>query len=108
LLLSVALTRGFATPEILTEKFAKHRAEFGLVSEQEYLDLADAFLGGPLDPGTTWECRRNNGDLLRYNQGTEEFGVLRADNVIKAYYKPDPMIHRKPNNLEYFRAECKR
>ncbi|MBI3635314.1 MAG: hypothetical protein HY216_03710 [Candidatus Rokubacteria bacterium] len=89
------------------EKFAKHGAEFGVATPDEYLQLADTFLGGPLNPGTTWECVRENGDHLRYNTETEEFGVLRPDGVIKTYFKPDPADHRQSNNVEYFRKACR-
>jgi hypothetical protein len=54
----VAFTLGYATAATLTEKFTKHGRDLGFATEQEYLDTADTFLGGPLDATTTWECRR--------------------------------------------------
>jgi pyocin large subunit-like protein len=104
----VAFTLGYPTAATLTEKFTKHGRDLGLATEQEYLDAADTFLGGPLDATATWECRRRNGDLIRYNEATGEFGVLGTNRVIKTYFIPDPAVHRKPNNLEYFRAECRK
>jgi filamentous hemagglutinin len=89
----------------LIDHFDHHGIDLGLPDEVEYLRSADVFLGGPR-PETTWECRRRNGDLLRYNPLTEEFGVLRPDNAISTYYLPDPAVHRCPNNGEYFRREC--
>jgi pyocin large subunit-like protein len=71
-------TLGFRDAVVLATKFAKHRAEFPLLStEQEYAAAADTFLGAPAHP-PTWECFRVNGDCVRYNDLTNEFGVLRA------------------------------
>lgn len=102
------VTLGFMTPEDLADHFTKHHAEFGFESEMEYLVAADAFLGRSLDLATTGQCHRRNGDLLRYNPSTEEFGVLGSNRVIKTYCKPDPVDHRQPNNLVYFRLECRK
>jgi hypothetical protein len=37
-----------------------------------------------------------------------EFGVLSAAGHILTYFKPDPRVHGKSTNREYFRAECRR
>ncbi|MGH9892377.1 MAG: hypothetical protein ACREA0_10410 [bacterium] len=100
-------TKGFETPEDLTDHFIRH-PEFGVATELEYLELADTFLGGPLDPVTTRQCMRSNGDLLRYNEATEEFGVLRRDGIIKTYFRPDPAEHSQGSNLTYFFSECRK
>jgi filamentous hemagglutinin len=91
----------------LTEHFVRH-PEFGVATEAEYLELADAFLGGPLNPALTRQCIRRNGDRLRYNEFTEEFGILRIDGVIKTYYRPDPAVHGQGGNLAYFFSECRK
>ncbi len=82
--------------------------EFGVATEEEYELLADTFLGAPLEQGAI-ECTRvSNGDIIRYNRMTDEFGVCSADGFIKTYFKPDPAFHRQPTNPDYFRKECKR
>ncbi len=99
-------TLGFRTAAELTTKFTGHRAEFGVKTESEYLARADAFLGGPRGPDT-WQCvRASNGDVLRYSEGTEEFGVLRGGYIV-TYFTPDPSEHGMPSNLEYFRNACR-
>jgi len=108
----VPFTRGFPSRSYLIDKFDKHVAvgqEFDVATEDEYERRADTFLGGELNPQTTREGRRrSDGAKLRYNEHTEEFGILSVENVIVTYFKPDPAIHGKANNLQYFYAECRR
>lgn len=99
-------TRGFLTTDELVHHFFEHRAEFGVPDACTYLLMADRFLGQSL--GRALECTRRNGDLVRYNPSTEEFGVLGRDRVIRTYFKPDPYWHCEPDNLVYFQAECRK
>jgi filamentous hemagglutinin len=48
---------------------------------------------------------RANGDIVRYNPATEEFGIVKSDGTIRTYYKPDPANHGFPTNLDYFNAQ---
>ena len=105
-------TAGFRDIIDLREHYAEHGSDFGVPTEQEYLNQADAFLGGPR-ASDTLDCRRrckdgSFGDYVRFNMVTHEFGVLSADIVIRTYYVPDPMRHRQVNNLAYFQAECRK
>jgi filamentous hemagglutinin len=70
--------------------------------------MADAFIGGPLDPRTTWPCQRLNGDTLRYNEETDEFAIMDRNGFIVTYFRPDPQEHGQPSNLAYFRRECRK
>jgi filamentous hemagglutinin len=45
---------------------------------------------------------RSDGDVVRYNPNTDEFGVGSSGGSICTYYKPDPAVHGKRSNLEYF------
>jgi filamentous hemagglutinin len=102
----VPFTLGFVDKAALANHHQRHRAELGWISEERYAVCADIFLGSPLNPRTQLEGCRSNGDIVRYDQQTDEFGVLSSDGHIKTYYKPDPRIHGKTNNLEYFQQEC--
>ena len=99
-------TLGF-DPILLPRHYADHGPDFAAATAADYERLADQFLGGPPTDATR-ESRRVNGDFVRYNEVTEEFGILSAANVIRTYYKPDPAIHGFPSNLHYFWAECLR
>jgi len=76
------------------------------MDEDEYQRLADEFLGGPR-AAETWECRRRNGDIVRYNAVSDEFGVLNGAGVIRTYLKLDPTDHPTVSNLQYFFAQCR-
>ncbi|MEU7583764.1 hypothetical protein AB0B50_40005 [Streptomyces sp. NPDC041068] len=47
---------------------------------------------------------RSNGDVLRFNPRTNEFGVKDPSGVPRTYFKPDPTSHGYPTNLDYFNA----
>lgn len=100
------LTRGF-TPRDLPDHFTRHGKALGARDEREYEEMADRFLGGP-GSSTTYDCiRSRNGDLVRYDSATDEFGVLSKYGVIRTYYKPNPWNRTKyPTNLDYWRAQC--
>ena len=101
-------TLGFPDKELLAQHFDEHHIEFGVATEDEYELLADTFLGGPLDDGALECIRGSNGDVIRYNRLTDEFGVRGTDGFIRTYFKPNPIFHRQPTNLDYFRKECNR
>jgi filamentous hemagglutinin len=103
----VPFTSGFATSIKLTEHFGLHGSEFGATTEDEYLLLADVFLGGPLTPGTLEGRRKANGDRVRYSPITDEFGTLTVAGVIRTYFRPDPALHGFLTNLDYFKDMCK-
>lgn len=110
------LTRGFINSRQLLRHFDLHGVDFGAQNEQEYVALADEFLGGNCRPGVH-ECNRRNGEIVRYSPLTEEFGVLADGGFILTYFKPRPChtlphwepkvnCHDAPDNLTYFRREC--
>ena len=99
-------TNGFETPDDLRRHYMKHRTECGATSQEHYQLLADTFLGGPKDTDT-YECiRGREGDILRYKMSTDEFGILRPDNIIRTYYILDPARLRGRTGWDYFQAEC--
>lgn len=98
------LTNGF-DPDLLEEHFYRHRADFRVASPEAYEARADAFMGRPLAPPVL-ECERGNGDILRYNEVTQEFGIMTAMGIVRTYFKPDPDRHGMISNLEYFESGC--
>ncbi len=100
------LTKGF-DPLELADHFKRHGHKFGVKTAAEYELLADQFLGGAKS-STTLEHVRPQGDLVRYDYVTEEFGILSNNRAIRTYFKPDPAIHGMATNADYFRYECQR
>jgi len=104
----VPFTRGFIDDVELEVHFSEHGARMGVATKEEYLLLADTFLGGPRRP-TTHQCiRPGKRDLIRYDEATQEYGVLSKNGGIRSYYLADPDIHDYDTNLDYFEWDCER
>jgi len=97
----VPFTRGFVYPADRARHYARHGGDFGATNEMEYEEQADIFLGAPKSI-TSLESIRGNGDRVRYDPATEEFGVLAKNGRIKSYFRPDPAVHGLKTNLHYF------
>lgn len=93
----------FATQDGLNEHFQKHGGACGAANVAVYGAMAKTFLTGPLAVGTL-EKKRGNGDAIRYNPNTEEFGVISTAGVVRTYFIPNPAVHGYPTNLDYFYA----
>lgn len=88
----------------LQDHFQRHGADFGATTPADYEQQADTFLNGPKSSGVL-EKMRSNGDVVRYNPSTEEFGIVRQDGTIRSYFKPDPAVHGFPADLDYFNVQ---
>ena len=97
----------FANNKRLTDHYDRHGKDFGARNKNEYQKQADAFLTGKKNSDTL-EGTRSDGDIVRYNEKTDEFGILSKDGVIRTYYKPDPVRHGYPTNKAYFYAQLRR
>jgi len=86
---------------LLIDHFADHGAEFGAKSAAEYEILAGQFLTIKGNPDIQ-ETIEEDGDIVRFNAKTNEFGILGPGGQIRTYYKPDPSLHGKRNNQYYF------
>jgi len=73
-------------PGQLQAHFIKHGYQFGPITENEYLEDARKLLDAPEGSGVL-EKIRENGDILRYNPATNEFGVMTPTGRIRTYFK---------------------
>jgi len=94
----------FADQAKLYDHFARHGSDFGAKNALDYQAQADRFLTVSKPVGVL-EKVRPNGDIVRYNPVTDEFGVMSRGGSIRTYYKPDPAVHGKGSNLDYFNAQ---
>lgn len=90
----------------LVRHFARHGEEFRVETADEYERLADEFLTGPLRDGAM-ECLRSNGDLVRFDPRTDEFGVRAQAGHISTYLIARPLPHAGQTSVEYFQSNCK-
>ena len=65
----------------------KHRSDFPqLTNAVQYMRFAKTFLHSP--PAGTFTKIRANGDILRYNQQTNIYGVMTSNGTPKTLFKP--------------------
>jgi len=98
----------FATDDLLTDHFEDHGSDFGATTGSEYEQQAARFLSDQDTPDILQFERTKGyrqGDLVRFNPKTDEFGVLTPEGQIRTYYRPDPARHGFATNLDYFNYE---
>jgi pyocin large subunit-like protein len=71
-------------PGQLEQHFAKHGAEMGFATKEDYLRAAQALVCG--GPGV--ETFQRGGNTLFFKESTDEFAVLSERGVIRTYFKP--------------------
>ncbi len=101
----VARTVPFKHRYDLERHFARHGQEFGAANADEYEARAEAFMTGPLREGVL-ECSRPNGDLVRFDPRTEEFGIRATAGHIVTFMILRPLPSSRQTSLQYFRSKC--
>src|SRR5262249_54413329 len=76
----------FSCDANLQDHFARHGGDFGAKTATEYEQQAARFLNGPLQKGVL-QTVRPNGDIVRFNPATNEFGVAASNGIIRTYFK---------------------
>lgn len=100
----------FANPLEKATHFMRHGAKFGCATEDEYEQMAEQFLFGPMDT-LTKECVRPEGrDRLRFRPIARDFGVACVRPVfIRTFYKVEILkIQRHGGPDAFFADECAR
>jgi pyocin large subunit-like protein len=99
-LLLFAAGPGFRTQQQLDEHYQKHGAEFGHISEAQYLllaqELRDAPVGGPI-----LEAIKPGGVISRFDRRTGYFGAYNPDRTIRTFFVPN-------DGERYFRRQATR
>jgi hypothetical protein len=100
----------FRTVRKRNEHFQMHSprlAQFGIIvkSPEEYELKAAQFLDST-GSNTCRQCKNRDGDTVKFDSKTDEFGLLSPDEYIKTYYIPDPYEHMAPTNSRYFQRQC--
>ena len=79
---------GFRSRAQMDRHFAKHGAEFGGVTEAEYLREAQALRDAPVG-ATVEESTRPDGTLSRYDRASGAFIAFDPDGTILTFFKPN-------------------
>lgn len=79
---------GFRSQRQLEEHYAKHGAEFGGISRQEYLARAQALRDAPLG-GEILQAVAPDGIVSRFDRRTGYFGAYNRDGTIRTFFIPN-------------------
>lgn len=78
----VSSSATFASAGKLTDHFVRHGADFGAKTAAAYQRQASRFLTG--SPGkSVLQKTRANGDVVRYNPKTDQFGVIAKNGNLR-------------------------
>ena len=91
---------GFHSRAQFNEHFAKHGAEFGRVTQQEYLRAAQTLRDAPVG-GSIEELRRPDGTTSRFDRSSGAFIAFNTDGTIRTFFKPN-------DGEAYFRRQARR
>jgi pyocin large subunit-like protein len=91
---------GFRSRAQFNEHFQKHGAEFGHITQNEYLRLAQALRDAPAG-GSIEEIRRDDGTVSRFDRSTGAFIAFNRDSTIRTFFKPN-------DGEAYFRRQATR
>jgi len=91
---------GFVDQRRLDEHYAKHGAEFGGISKQDYLRqaqlLRDAAVGGPV-----LQTVRGDGVTTKFDRQTGAFIAVNPNGTIRTFFKPN-------DGERYYRRQAER
>ena len=94
-------TIGFRTRAQLEEHYQKHGPEFGQVTIDEYLSLAQTLRDAPVGSDVLEVVRPSDRVVSRYDRTTGAFLAADADGTIRTFFKPN-------DGEAYFRRQSKR
>jgi pyocin large subunit-like protein len=99
-LLLLAAGPGFRSRAQFDEHFAKHGREFGNISQEEYLRLAQELRDAPAG-GSVLEIVKADGVVTRFDRRSGAFGAYNRDRTIRTFFKPN-------DGERYFRRQANR
>ena len=99
-LLLFAAGPGFRTRRLFDEHFQKHGAEFGAITAQQYLLLAQNLRDAPVG-GSILEAKRGDGVISKFDKTHGYFGAYDADGTIRTFFIPN-------DGERYFRRQARR
>ena len=98
--LAMAGGAGFRSKLLLDEHFAKHGREFGAVTEEQYLHLAQQLRDAR--PGKdVLQVRRPDGGYSKFDRKRGFFGAYDADGGIRTFFIPN-------DGIRYFERQAER
>jgi pyocin large subunit-like protein len=90
--------QGFRTEHLLQDHFDKYGHEFGAISRQQYLRLAQQLRDSHVGRNIL-ESRRPDG-LIRFDRKRGYFGAYDTDGTIRTFFIP-------PDGIRYFERQSR-
>ena len=87
---SAAKEYTFRTEKLFDEHYKKHGSEFGDVTKEQYLELANKLINSRSD--SVLRKTSDDGDSLFYDKDRNYFLVLSGDGYIRTLFRPDSGI----------------
>ena len=91
---------GFRSAALLNEHYEKHGGEFGRITKQQYLTLAQDLRDAPVS-NTILEDRRPNGQFSKFDRRHGYFGAYNPDRTIRTFFIPN-------DGERYFHRQARR
>jgi pyocin large subunit-like protein len=91
---------GFRSKRQFDEHYQKHGAEFGKISQAEYLRLAQELRDTPVG-GDVLEARQPGGTITKFDRRKGYFGAYNPDRTIRTFFIP-------VDGERYFRRQARR
>lgn len=79
---------GFRSQQRLHDHFDKHDAEFGHITETEYLQMAQALRDAPISQWVL-DATQADGTISRFDRQTGAFMAFDTDLTIRTFFLPD-------------------
>ena len=91
---------GFRSKAQFDEHYQKHGAEFGNISQQEYLRLAQELRDAPVG-GLILQYLRADGVITKFDKEHAYFGAYNPDRTIRTFFIPN-------DGERYFHRQARR
>ncbi|MBL8728494.1 MAG: hypothetical protein JNM25_08695 [Planctomycetes bacterium] len=98
---AAASTVGFTSRASWQAHFDKHGAEFGRITADEYLALAQQLRDAPPSADVLENVRASDGVITRFDRKGGGFVAFHADKSIRTFFRPD-------DGEAYFRRQAER
>jgi pyocin large subunit-like protein len=99
-LILLAASPGFRSARQFDEHFQKHGREFGNITQDQYLHLAQELRDAPAG-GQILEAVKPGGVISRFDRGKGYFGAYNSDRTIRTFFIPN-------DGERYFHRQAKR
>jgi hypothetical protein len=94
-------SHGFRNRARLEEHYQKHGAEFGRVTIEDYLVMAQGLRDAPVGGDVLEAVRPSDGVISRFDRATGAFIAVDRDGTIRTFFKPN-------DGEAYFRRQANR